>query len=516
MSIKNYIVRSFLSVGILILLVLAVNTLGAAPLTKGPYLLQPRGQSITVRWELAQAAETLLEYGMPGKAMAAQKASLRGIKDGACLYEAILPSLLPGRTYLYRVLIDGAPGVTFSFKVPSPQSTRCDFVAMGDSRSNPQVFRQALALTKKYAPEFIISMGDLVANGGDAGEWPRFYFQPAESLIARIPHISTLGDHEGSGDAGELFRHFFLEAQSVEEQWFSFDWGPAHFVSLDYRCPDNMKMIEWFKQDMAASRAKWKFVYMHRPCYNFGGHRSYWGGPLWQQLFRAFQVDIVFAGHSHQYERFYPTRPASQPQSWPVTYITTGGAGASLYEVMQHPFLAVAASEYHIVTVHISRDTLKLAALRPDGSTLDSMEIIKRKGVQQPAYLAQVVPQEQLNILNTFAQALTFSMDDLPLSDRPHRQTLQIGPMDDLASAVHFEVRLTPESAAHYRMDPAADSLAAHKGVERRLEIFSEGDVTVSMWGDIKPALQLEAIVRSQYGSDRMVGGPIEYWPGDE
>ncbi len=504
------------AVWILLVLISAPQSFAVALLSKGPYLLPPKGDSITIRWELTQPAETVVSYGLPSKAMKIQKASLRAVKNGACLYEATLAPLKPGRTYRYQIKVDGTPGAIYSLQLPASSASRCDFVAMGDSRSHPEIFGELLALTTRNHPDLIISMGDLVANGGEAKEWPRFYFQPAETLIAHIPLISTLGDHEGEGDAGELFRHYFLTDQSVDAQWFSFDWGPAHFVSLDYRCPDDPRMIEWFKKDMTASHAKWKFVYMHRPCYNFGGHRSYWGGPFWQQLFRTFQVDVVFAGHSHQYERFYPTRPASQPQSWPVTYVTTGGAGAGLYDIMPHPFLAAAASEHHIVTVHINQDTLRLVALRPDGSCLDSMEMIKRNGRYQQADLTQLVPQEQLNILNTFAQALSFSIADIPQFSRPHRQTLQLAPITDQGGSIRFEVRLAPESDAYYRMAAVVDTLNAQTSFERRLEMFSRGDVTVSGWGDIKPVLRLEALITSPYGSDRILGAAINYWPGDE
>jgi hypothetical protein len=136
-------------------------------------------------------------------------------------------------------------------------------------------------------------------------------------------------------------------------------------------------MISWFKKDIESAGAKWNFVFMHRPCYNLGGHCSAWGRDKWPELFCQYKVDIVYAGHSHQYERFYPIRPRKQPDSHPVTYITTGGAGAGLYDVTQNPYLARAESVNHYMNFEISGDTLRAKAIRNDNTLLDEFSMIK-------------------------------------------------------------------------------------------------------------------------------------------
>ena len=269
---------------------------------------------------------------------------------------------------------------------------------MGDSRSKPEIFKAISDQVNQLNPDLILSVGDLVGSGGYYNEWEKYYFGVAGDVINHIPMISALGDHEGDSDDGELFTHFLFPHKDYHKLWFSFDYEDAHFIALDYRHPYNEEMIEWFKKDMTASKAKWKFVTMHRPSYNLGGHRSNWGREIWPKLFRDYKVDIVFAGHSHIYERFYPTRPLSQSNSWPVTYITTGGAGAPLYEVVQDPALAFAKSINHFVYISLNKNQLDLKTYLMDGTILDKISFSKREKEYEESYSSLIKPQENLDL----------------------------------------------------------------------------------------------------------------------
>ncbi|NOY60132.1 MAG: hypothetical protein GXO75_14550, partial [Calditrichaeota bacterium] len=226
------------------------------------------------------------------------------------------------------------------------------------------------------------------------------------------------------GDEAVLFTHFLFPHKNHLKLWFSFDYGDAHFVALDYRYPYNDEMIEWFKKDMAASKAKWKFVYMHRPSYNLGGHRSTWGREVWPKLFSRYKVDIVFAGHSHLYERFYPIRPQSDPDAWAVTYITTGGAGASLYAAVQSPFLAFSKSVNHFVYIRTDNDSLHLKTFLTDGSVLD--KVSWGKAENGPSFM--VKSQDELDLIGMFAGAISASLERLPMKQIPAVSEITLKP----------------------------------------------------------------------------------------
>ena len=483
-------------------------------ITKGPFLVEPGDKVIRIRWETNQPIDCSVKFGQKEVLGREVQAKLRAEKHGGYLYEATLVDLEPGSDYIYQIFAGKQLSVTKKFRTADSKADRLRFVAMGDSRSNPDIFKKIIDNTQAANPDFIISMGDLVANGGSYDEWEEFYFSIAGGMIDHIPLVSTLGDHEGSGDDGELFRHFLRTDQTTEKQWFSFNYGNAHFISLDYRHPDSDEMIRWFKEDIESADAKWNFVFMHRPCYNLGGHRSAWGRDQWPELFRQYGVDIVFAGHSHQYERFYPIRPERQPDSHPVTYITTGGAGAGLYDVTQNPFLAVAESVNHYVVFEISGDTLRAKAIRNDNSLLDEFSMIKSQNEYDDAYLALTKPQEDLDILTMFMQAVSLSIDKIPLDDYPSRAYVDLkSTIDD---DIDFTIELSQASQPFYQMESVSDSLKGSETKQLQLNILSKTDMTISRWGNINPKLNLTVSYRYQTKEYTIHGGAIEYWPGED
>jgi len=486
----------------------------AQKITKGPYLVEPGDTVILVRWETDQPMECSIKFGQKDVLDHEVKAELRGEKYGGYLYQAMLVELEQGSDYFYQVFSGESLSGTKKFRTFDSNTDRLRFVAMGDSRSNPDIFTKIIENMQLTNPDFIISMGDLVEDGGTYAEWGDFYFSVADVTIDHVPLVSTLGDHEGDGDEGELFRHFLRTDQPTDKQWFSFNYGNAHFISLDYRHPDNEEMIRWFKEDIESADAKWNFVYMHRPCYNLGGHRSAWGRDKWPELFRQYRVDIVFAGHSHQYERFYPVRPVNQPDSHPVTYITTGGAGAGLYDVTQNPYLARAESVNHYVDFEISGDTLRAKAIRNDNTLLDEFTMIKSGDNYDATYLALARPQEDLDILTMFMRAASLSIESLPLDDYPSRAFVDL--KSTIADDIVFKIKLSETSQPFYQMETVSDSLKGYEKKHIPLSIFSKTDITISRWGNIKPKLILTVTYKYQTREYTIQGGAIEYWPGED
>jgi predicted phosphodiesterase len=483
-------------------------------ITKGPFLVEPGDTVMLIRWETDQPVGCSVKFGQTDALDSEVKAELRGEKYGGYLYQATLVELEQDSDYFYQVFAGESISGIKKFRTTSPNADRMRFVAMGDSRSNPDIFKKIIDNMQVTNPDFIISMGDLVANGGTYTEWEEFYFSVAGVTIDHVPLVSTLGDHEGSGDEGELFRHFLRTDQPTEKQWFSFNYGNAHFISLDYRHPDSEEMISWFKEDIESADAKWNFVYMHRPCYNLGGHRSAWGRDKWPELFRQYRVDIVFAGHSHQYERFHPIRPVTQPDSHPVTYITTGGAGAGLYDVTQNPYLARAESVNHYVDFEISGDTLRAKAIRNDNTLLDEFRMIKSKDNYDDNYLALTMPQENLDILTMFTRAASFSIETIPLDDHPSRAFVNL--KSTIADDIGYIIKLSEASQPFYQMESVSDSLKGYENKQIPLSILSKTDMTVSRWGDIKPELIITITYKYKTGEYTIHGGAIEYSPNED
>ena len=487
--------------------------LNAQSLTKGPYLANPSDSSITIRWESDSKINFLVEYGEDKLFGRSEAAEFVAQKKSGYLYEANISSLKSGRKYFYEVTSKSISTKVNSFKIGIDASKPLSFVVLGDSRSKPHIFKLIADQINKIDPLVIIANGDLVAKGGSYDNWQTQFFDPAKDMMNHIPFITAVGDHESDevdGDNANLFTHFLFPHKDSLKLWYSYDIGDAHFTFLDWRHPYNKEMIEWFKNDISNNNKTWKFVVMHRPSYNLGGHRVAWGQNVWPELFRENKIDIVFAGHSHLYERFYPLKPLSQPDSWAVTYITTGGAGASLYEVIQHSSLAYTKSINHFLKVEIENNRIELKALGVDGKVLDSVSWSKNNGIIDSKYLGTVFPQEELDIINIFNGPISKRMEKLPMVEVPYDPVLRFE-STKINEDIEFTIRLADESKGSYEMKPVSGILKAGSKLDVSLIIFGRSTLTVTKWGDVTPVLRLIAEYKTKTFEGKVIGKMLEY-----
>ena len=113
-----------------------------------------------------------------------------------------------------------------------------------------------------------------------------------------------------SGESGGVPSH--------TAEYYSFDIGNIHFLALDsYGKADNKRFsdttgpqVAWIKKDLEkASKAEWIIAYWHHPPYTMGSHNSDTEKELvdirekFIPVLERYGVDIVLAGHSHDYER---------------------------------------------------------------------------------------------------------------------------------------------------------------------------------------------------------------------
>ena len=489
-----------------ILIVALNNIFSQSVITKGPYLSEPENTSIIIRWESSKVLPFVVKYGSEKNLNNLQIAKKIGNHSNRYLYEAKIEKLIPGKKYYYQVISDTVKSNVGYFKCKTPQDEALTFVVIGDSRSNPKVFSEISEKVYHDNPELIISVGDLVRKGGIYEEWEKYFFGVTKKIIDHIPLIPSLGDHEGSNDEGKLFTYFFFPRMSYKKLWYSYNYGNAHFVVLDYRYPENEEMIEWFKNDMSKSKSKWNFVYMHRPCYNLGGHCSAWGREIWPKLFNQYKIDIVFAGHSHLYERFYPVKPYDTPDAHPVTYITSGGSGASLYKAGSNPVLAFSKSVYHYVTVKINKDKINLKVYLKDGSLLDSISW-KKNGDD----LNKIVKyQDELDIVGMIMNSTSKQIERLPMKEIPATMEFELKPVF-YKGDLEIKISLTEESKKYYEMKEVCDTIKNAEPTKFIVKIFAKGDMTVSKWGEITPEIKLKVDYKSSLFSGSVISKAIEY-----
>ena len=447
-------------------------------ITKGPYLVSPEQNSMTIMWESDNDETAKLIYWKNEDNKLVKYVSSFDSNNNFLLYRVILKGLKKNQMYHYQVIMGNDSSE--SYFVTSPiKGEPFTFVAIGDSRTNHAVFSAIAKDVEKISPRLIISMGDLVGRGKNFDEWNPHFFDSAKSVINHIPHISTLGDHETAGDYnGYNFYYFFRNGINTDSMWFSYDFGDIHFISLDYRRANDNGMIKWFENDLKKSYAKWKIVYLHRPQYNLGGHRSHWGTPIWQKLFRNNKIDIVFAGHSHLYERFYPMRPSTDKTGWPVTHITTGGAGAGLYNAVENEHLAITKSVNHLMIGSVNGDTLKFVTKLLDGKILDKFEMIKHNGEYDKSYLKLVKAQEGMDIYMTFASRLLVKFNEIPSMNTSVRKVIKFDTAG-IPEDIPFKLFLAKESSKYYSIEPFESILKKGEDYQGMITLYAKGKVEI-------------------------------------
>ncbi|MBI2948928.1 MAG: metallophosphoesterase [Verrucomicrobia bacterium] len=440
---------------------------------KGPYLQAPGDDTMTILWESPTNKPGTLHYGLNGRLNRALHLpsprtlsivttnSITNVSAGgktnvtkvaltnfAYLYEMTLAKLRPNSTYSYSAETDGVRTPPKRFRTFGSSPNKVTFIAYGDTRTNPKIHAAVAVLFKRHNPNFILHTGDLVTDGKVHAQWGREFFAPLANVIDEIPILPAIGNHEQDGLNYLHYLHL-----PGKERWYSYDVGPVHLLSLDYRYEkETEEQFQFARKDLLTSQAPWKVVFLHYPVFNIGGHNTGWGHASYLPLFHQAKVDLVIAGHSHVYERFRPVAGTSNPDTWPITHITTGGGGAPLYVTYTHPALMAWATTNHYVVIDATLTSLKGRAITTNQVVIDAFELRKPWGRPAASYLAQTYPEDFLKLSFEVGPLLTASLTARPGTNSPVKAMFTLRPMKNATHPVDLEIGLTPESALTYEI----------------------------------------------------------------
>lgn len=329
-----------------------------------PYLQDGRPGQVTIVWRPAQPAPTrVIVHDDFGHAV------FDRVVTTAPQPEVTVTGLQPGVHYEYEVKPDGQPPFSGRFIANrGPDAPNVRFAVIGDmGDGSSSQFAVARELTR-WAPEIFLTVGDNVyPNASRADYGPRF-FVPYGPLMSTAVCYPTLGNHDIHTENGAPFLEAFaLPREPAGGRYYAFDDGPARFWCLDSNesLAPGSPQYEWLAADAAASTARWKLAFFHHPPYSSGLHGQEAKNRRWlPALFSRLGFQAVFTGHDHHYERSVPIGG--------VTYIVTGGGGATLYGTTQQPFTATKAVRHEFVAASISGDQLGLMAIDENGHVLDA------------------------------------------------------------------------------------------------------------------------------------------------
>lgn len=189
---------------------------------------------------------------------------------------------------------------------PTPPSTGPDaglpapvVLAAGDIASCSSTGDDATANLLDRLDGQIVTLGDHAYERGTASEFANCY-GPTWGRHRGRTHPAR-GNHDTYTNGGAPYTAYF----GGVARWYSWELAGWHLIALDSNAPSDAAQLQWLRDDLAAhASATCTLAYWHHPRWSSGTHGSDTDvAPLWDAL-AAAGVDVVLAGHDHDYERF--------------------------------------------------------------------------------------------------------------------------------------------------------------------------------------------------------------------
>lgn len=259
------------------------------------------------------------------------------------------------------------------------------FVAYGDIRfldptntkdSDPVKRKQLVAQIAKEKPAFIVLTGDLVATGADRNQWAVYDRETAPLRKAGITIYPSLGNHDLRGDLQTALQNYFQRFPYLHEsRWYTVRAGNVLLITLDSSMDQPRgEQMQWLNEQLDSIPSDVDFVVFnfHHPPYTHsredmpgGGHSERAAEQSLGTMLERRQPNtrarfLVFSGHVHNYERYEHSG---------VTYVVTGGGGATPYEVPRESGDAYTdpGPTYHYNVVSVDRGKLSLRMMKLEG-----------------------------------------------------------------------------------------------------------------------------------------------------
>lgn len=363
----------------------------------------------TIMWQspvrLSSPAVELSGEKGGGKAFPAKEEAFTDDGVSAYLYTAQVTGLTGGETLKYRVSADGEAGGWHTLATDDGGAFKA--LIFPDSQSNDYSdWKQLAQDAAKRNPDasFFVNMGDLVDNGEDHGQW-RDWFDAVDGIIDRMPVAPLMGNHETYNQQWEVrepvayLRYFAVPENGNAEddrRYYSFDYGPVHFIVLDTQTEEEkdahpellQRQQAWFREEVRQSTKPWNVVLMHKDPLQYRIHKRPERqegfsdeGKAWMPLFDEAGIDLVLSAHLHTYRNRGHIQNFQRSEGGTL-YILTGVAGNVRYPGLwvDHAldqYVAPQPETDNYLTLEADADALTVRCFLPDGTQIDEAAVKK-------------------------------------------------------------------------------------------------------------------------------------------
>ena len=269
------------------------------------------------------------------------------------VYRAELSGLAPGAEFEYRVFQGDRAVFSSTARARKSPDQPYTFVAFGDCAAGTLDQRAIAYQAYLKHPDFLFIAGDIVYSRGRISEYRQKFFPVYNAdapsadggapLLRSVLFVAAPGNHDianrdlTENPDGLAYFYYWtqpLNGLPVPEVLrgepstldafrkatgpnfprmvnFSFDYGNSHWLILDSNPYVDMSapdLTKWVEDDLKAAKdARWKFVAFHHP--GFSSSRTHFEEQQMRAMATVFEksnVDLVFTGHVHNYQRSYP------------------------------------------------------------------------------------------------------------------------------------------------------------------------------------------------------------------
>ena len=297
-------------------------------LDRQPYLQMQTYDSITVKWQSPQEELGCVRYG---KTDLSQKAC--EIKPRR-RHKVVLQGLEEGTQYIYRVEANSLhiDNTHRYFSTLAKDINKTQYIwLIGDSGKKSVYQLQVLKSMQEYmldkTLDFWLLLGDNAYTSGTQKQYNDSFFEPFQDFLKTHVPWALNGNHDARRWAFyDIFECPTLGEDggvaSGTEKFYSIEQGDLHIVMIDSEESDLSKdsaLVQWLEKDLKSNTKKWTIAAFHHPPYTDAGHDSdnsmdsHSRFSLTSRLFlirenilpvlEKYDVDLVYSGHSHSYER---------------------------------------------------------------------------------------------------------------------------------------------------------------------------------------------------------------------
>jgi hypothetical protein len=178
-------------------------------------------------------------------------------------------------------------------------------------------------------------LGDLQYETGAA-------WGPYDASFGRLLSITrpVPGNHEYlTPAAAGYFGYFGSRAGPKGLGYYSFDLGAWHLVALNSECQEaggcgeRSPQTTWLAADLGRSTHRCTLAYWHIPRFSSGQHGDHSAYRAMWRVLASRGVDLVLAGHDHNYERLAALDADGQPSRSGIRSFVVGTGGRNLRPV---------------------------------------------------------------------------------------------------------------------------------------------------------------------------------------